>query len=347
MSFEYATAIDRGTRKRERGGINEDSISAVIIEGGHQDVTQSLGAFVLADGAGGEDAGEVASHLAARVVGRELSDLLWEACYPREFDSPASEGEPDIQGETILNAITRAIQEAHRRILETVSDLDLGGAYTTIVVGVKAADRMYYAWVGDSRAYVINTHPECPRSESISALTRDHSLVRRLVDRGSIDEVEAHVHRQGNRVTRALGGTPEDEPGASQIQVDTGEIRLHGDDIVLLTSDGLIDAYADAPRLHDEYRKATDPTHVEEKILRHAVTDDEIRDVVLNAGCLDEAATALVSLANDRGGKDNISIILYRDGELPSSPAQRYGDRNEEADVSPANATTALRRDDD
>ena len=88
----------------------------------------------------------------------------------------------------------------------------------------------------------------------------------------------------------------------------------------MLTSDGLIDAYTGAPKLHERYEDAEDTESVAERILEKSVTDDEIREVILDSPSLEAAADRFVELSNDRGGKDNLSLILFRDGELPSVP---------------------------
>ena len=87
------------------------------------------------------------------------------------------------------------------------------------------------------------------------------------------------------------------------------------------TSDGLVDAYTGAPQLHEAYEEAEDTDPVAEEILEKSVTDDEIRDVVLGADSLASAADRFVDLSNERGGKDNVSVVLFRDETLPDGPA--------------------------
>lgn len=335
MSIEYATKVDIGNRKRQRDGINEDSVAVTILEDNHLDTDRQEGVFALADGAGGEEAGDIASYIATVEVTRHLTKMLWDSrrveATPDETvatdadawldDAIATNQVGGEDADWLLTQIDEAIQRSHTRILEMVQALDLGSAYSTIVAGVKAGDRLYYGWVGDSRAYVVNDHPDRANADRISLLTRDHSVVEQLVQRGEIDPVEAHVHRQGTQITRALGGTREDDSGESSVNVDTNHVPLFGDDVVMFTSDGLIDAYTDAPKLHEQYRAADDPSRIEETILEKAVTDDEIRDVILETDSLEAAGDRLVTLANQRGGKDNISLILFRDQSLARSPA--------------------------
>lgn len=334
--MDYATALDVGERKRRQDGINEDSIAVTLMDEGHRDTERRSGVFVVADGAGGTQAGDIASYVASVEVSRRLTDRLWrERLLSEAADVLGADagghgleltdgvvGDPlaDQSDEAVQTVIERAVQAAHTRIVRVINDLDLDSAYTTVVVGVVAGDRLHYGWVGDSRAYVVNLG-ERDEDQRVTRLTTDHSEVERLVEQGKIDEVEAHVHRRGNRITRALGGTRTEDPATSSIEVDTASVPLYSDDVLLLTSDGLIDAYTGAPQLHREYEEAEDTEAVRERILDRAVTDDEIGEVVREANSLSAAADRFVDLSNDRGGKDNLSVVLVRDESLPESPA--------------------------
>jgi len=353
VTIRYATGLDIGDRKRAQGGINEDSIAVNVLDDGHLETTRSAGVFALADGAGGENAGEVASYIASVEVTRRLTQTLWETRLLDESIGTAPEFEEavaplqNMDPDWILNAIETAIRSTHTRILQLIQSFDLESAYSTIVAGVKIGNRFYYGWVGDSRIYVINRHPHRNREQRISLLTRDHSLVQRLQERGEIDEVEAHVHQKGNQITRALGGRETDDPSGSTIQIETDHIRLFGDDIILFTSDGLIDAYTDAPRLHKEYRETNSRDEIEAKILDKSVTDNEIRDIVLNANSLDEAVDRFLALANRRGGKDNLSLILMQDDGLGQSPANSLQDRGYGSPSEPLGDRGTIIRDSD
>ena len=358
MTFEYATGLDVGARKREEGRINEDSVAVNVLEDGHLDTERNAAVLVLADGAGGEEAGEIASYIATVEVARRLTELLWDSRRLDALVDGASEaGKPVIDGESVsppladrepawvANRIETAIRSTHTRILQRIEDLGLGSAYTTIVVGVKIGDRLHYGWVGDSRAYVVNRHPERAAGRRLSLLTRDHSVVERLRERGEIDDVEAHVHRQGNQITRALGGTAGDDPAGSTVQIETGRVRLFCDDVVLFTSDGLIDAYADAPTLHERYTQADDTAAIEAEIIEKSVTDNEIRDVIRDTESLPAAVDRFLALANSRGGKDNLSLVLARDAGLDRSPANGFPDRSYDGDVESLDSRDTVIRD--
>jgi len=222
---------------------------------------------------------------------------------------------PDQLGEAEIEAaIENAVVDAHREIIR-YADESGTQSYTTIVAGVYADGRLHYGWVGDSRAYVVNE-----ARESIARLTKDHAVVQEMEDEGEIDAVEAHVHPNGNEITRALGGSGYEDPERATVDVDTRTVRLFAEDTVLVTSDGLIDAQTDAPELYDEYVASDRSEAVAERVREQVVTDDEIRDVLLDAETLDEASREYVSLSNDRGGKDNISVLLFGDEALPETP---------------------------
>lgn len=314
--MNYETILDIGERKREKNGINEDSIVATSIDFGHRDTERTIGAFVIADGAGGHQDGDVASYLATN---RILEDLVPAAVSTLRQRSSAvglnnfrnEDNHPSLE-DTIHEALEEAVLAAHRDILEYAGEAK-AEPITTVVAAVCIDDHLYYAWVGDSRAYVINQS-----HERISLLTRDHSKVETKRQAGEISDAEAEVHVDGNQITRALGGSQYEDPKTSTVDVATGTVPVYAEDLVLLTSDGLIDAYLDAPRLHRQYRNAEDVQPIVEEIMQQSVTDDEIRDIVLSADSLQAGLQALVNMANERGGKDNLSIVLA--DELPAPP---------------------------
>ncbi|WP_058995461.1 PP2C family serine/threonine-protein phosphatase [Haloarcula sp. CBA1127] len=281
-------------------------------------MNRSAGVFVVADGAGGHDAGDIASYITTTIVAEQLAPVAIRTArsYPGGFDvDVARDVLPDPPGERELEtAVAEAMTAAHREIIRYASETGTQ-SYTTVVAGIYADGKLHYGWVGDSRAYVVNS-----ARETISPLTRDHAVVQEWVDSDEIDPVEAHVHPNGNEITRALGGSGYEDPDEATVGVDTRTVRLYAEDTVLATSDGLIDAQTDAPELYEEYVDSDHADSVAERIRDEVVTDDEIRDVVLDASSLDAASQEFVSLANDRGGKDNISVLLFADSALPKTP---------------------------
>lgn len=305
--MRYATRVDIGQVKARKGAVNEDSVSALVFDKTHRDSQrQSVGVFVLADGAGGHDDGDVASYLATTVVPDELSGLLLRL--GRGDNSVLDDISVDRsvlptapQESEIMTAIEDAIQAAHEEIK---THPDLADGATTIVVGVYARGRLYIGWVGDSRAYIINQS-----YRSIEQVTRDHSVVEQYVQEGSVSQPVARVHDNNNVITRAVGG--------SNSTVETNVVDIYGDDIVLFASDGLIDAYNRSEQLYQKFlrNRDNDANAIKAEILEKVVTDDEILERILLANTLDLAAEQLIGLAKDRGGSDNISVLLFSDPE--------------------------------
>lgn len=311
---------------------------------------RTAGVFVLADGAGGEDAGDLASYVATTVIARELSAEVHDVQLVRpdgfdvELDASLIGGDPDP--EDIEAAIADAVAEAGRTLVDYANEAGLRGTYTTVVAGVYLRNQFHYGWIGDSRIYVVNR-----AHDDIALLTRDHAKVTRLEEEGKIDEYEAHVHPDGNEITRAIGGGSGDDPdavaGRMRDDVETRTVSLYREDVVLLTSDGLIDAQTDYFELYREYVASGRDDDVGEEVLDAVVTDDLLREVIVDAESLDEAADRFVELSNEKGGKDNISVVLFADELLPASPPPAESGIEERAldpDTPVADRPTIIRR---
>lgn len=353
--MRYATAYDVGERKRP-GGINEDSLAVSVFEDGHREgylgpdhgtephaetgTTRSTAVVVLADGAGGHDAGDVASYIATTRIAEELAPVAVRAARvdPEGFgldlpdravpapDRPAEGSGRTAQADTegaghgsdpsrqdrLGAAVETAVQRAHHDVLAYASEVDTA-AYTTVVAGLVVDGRFYYGWVGDSRAYVCNA-----AHDHIARLTEDHAVVEQLHADGEIDGVEARVHPRSNELTRAVGGRGD----AADVAVETAAVDLFAEDTLLLTSDGLPDAQSDARALYDRYVDSGRSEAAAAQVRDRVVTDADIREWVLGAGSLSAAADRLVAAGNDRGGKDNLSVLLAQDPTLPETPAR-------------------------
>jgi serine/threonine protein phosphatase PrpC len=233
--IEYAGLSDVG-RQREA---NEDNF--VIAEP----------LFVVADGMGGAQAGEVASRTAADVFER----------------APQSEGSPE-------ELLTRLTRQANRQIFDMAqSDATRRGMGTTLTAAMVWAEGVSLGHVGDSRAYRL-------RDGHLDQLTHDHSLVAELQRSGQLTAEAAENHPQRSIITRALG--PE-----SDVEVDAQTHTARAGDTYLLCSDGLTGM----------------------------VPDPEIEGILRSAGSLRDAAEALIRAANQSGGKDNITVVLFRLGD--------------------------------
>jgi PPM family protein phosphatase len=212
--------------------------------------------FVVADGMGGAQAGEVASEMAVD-----------------SFDAGLGNGSP-------AEGLVRVIQEANRRIHErSRSDEQAAGMGTTCTAAYVGEQEVTIAHVGDSRAYLW-------RGGELTRLTRDHSLVGELVARGKLTEEQAEAHPQRSVITRALG--PERD-----VQVDVETFAARDGDVYLLCSDGL------TSMIHEQ----------------------GVQPVLARMTDLDRTGRELIAAANEAGGRDNITVILFRLEEIDEGGA--------------------------
>jgi protein phosphatase len=175
--------------------------------------------FLVADGMGGQCAGEKASAMAVELISRKLDQLI-------DFKSDDSQ--------KISAAIDQAVSHANGEIMALSElDADFHNMGTTIAIIVRVGDRFYVAGVGDSRVYLL-------RNGKIQRLTKDHSLTDALLDAGTITKEEAARHRYRNVLYRYLG-TKEGGTGAKAQLVD-----VQHQDRYLLCSDGATDGLDDA-----------------------------------------------------------------------------------------------------
>ena len=241
--------------------------------------------YVLADGMGGHQKGEVASAVTIETVNSEY----YTTVTPLESSDPV---------EAIIEALTTAIEKANNQVMNATE-----GGGTTIVAAVLHDDSLVTMNVGDSRAYLL-------RNSELRLLSKDHSLVRRLVEVGKITAEEALTHPRRNVLYQALGQ-------GSDVDIHISSEKLQVGDIVILCSDGLWGE----------------------------VTEPEIKDVLQDAPSPLAAAKQLIDIANASGGPDNITAIIIQvsnegpsrasvdlDDTQPSLPVQRP-----DSDSSPKN----------
>jgi protein phosphatase len=208
--------------------------------------------FVVADGMGGAQAGEVASRLAIEAFEHGLPD----------------DGSPEER-------LAARVREANRQIYDrSRADRGRAGMGTTLTAAYVDDAHVAIAHVGDSRAYLF-------RDGTLQRLTQDHSLVDELVRRGKLTEEQAAEHPQRSIITRALGPEPD-------VEVDTWTYPARSGDVVLLCSDGLTSM----------------------------ISEIAVREVLSAHEDLDAAADALIHEANEAGGRDNITVVLFRLEEL-------------------------------
>ena len=216
-------------------------------------VTDEYELFVLADGMGGHNAGEVASKLAA--------DTILE--YIKENWNTFKED----------NILLRAIKVANKKVFDLSNiNEELRGMGTTVAACLITDSKTYVANVGDSACFILT-------DGELTKITKDHSLVQELLDSGTITEDEALTHPRKNIITRAIGAYED-------VEVDIFKLPNIKESKYILCSDGLL----------------------------NEVTKDEIQHI-LKIYDNEEAAKQLVILANEREGRDNITVLVFG-GEL-------------------------------
>lgn len=208
---------------------------------------------VVCDGMGGTNGGRVASSLAVDVYQQELEKKVHGSMGVQEMALAMSE------------SVTKANEAVRQRAAENREYQQMG---TTLVAAAAGKEWAALANVGDSRAYHINR-------SGIRQITRDHSVVENMVERGDLTPEEAKHHPRRNLITRALG------PDAD-VQTDTFELLWKQGDFILLCSDGLV----------------------------NTVSDQEILFEVIHNGESDTCLERLLDLSKQRGAPDNVTMLL-------------------------------------
>ncbi|WP_294156432.1 Stp1/IreP family PP2C-type Ser/Thr phosphatase [uncultured Clostridium sp.] len=222
--------------------LNEDS--ACYLE------RQNFKIYVVADGMGGHNAGEVASKMAAEQIVQYVDE---------NYCSQAEE-----------TLISKAIKAANEEIYKFSKTNDkLNGMGTTVTACLVTSKSVYVANVGDSSCMAL-------KNGKLEKITKDHSLVQELLDSGTISEFEAKNHPKKNIITRALGTSMD-------VDVDVFKIRANEYELFILCSDGLT----------------------------NEVTNDEILRIIYNESNYVSIANDLVNLAKEKGGRDNITVLLF------------------------------------
>ncbi len=218
----------------------------------------------------------VADGMGGAKAGEQASRIASEVTQAQiESDVTGLTGADDDAWQTLLR---KAVRAANSRVYEEArADADRKGMGTTLTIALIVGERLHIASVGDSRAYLLNPGGVTEDGATTAQLTSDHSLVARLVDIGQITPEQARTHPQRNLLYRSIGTDP-------AVEVDTLSEQLDAGDVVLLCSDGLI----------------------------NHVGDSEIARVALEVPDPDRACEQLVALANERGGRDNISVVIVR-----------------------------------
>jgi serine/threonine protein phosphatase PrpC len=235
---------------------NEDCVFALSIAIGGEKSNYPLGLFIVADGMGGHQYGEVASSTAVRT----LAGCILNRFHP-SLVNPAT-----TLDESIQDMMRSAINEAQKSVTQAAP-----GSGTTLTAALVLGEQMTIGHVGDSRAYAIHPYG------GGEAITRDHSLVKRLEELGQISSEEAAIHPQRTVLYRAVGQGEILEP-----DIFTAPFPQTG--YLLLCSDGLWSV----------------------------LSENNIFHLVSTAQDLQTACQSLVAAANEAGGPDNISVIVVK-----------------------------------
>jgi len=257
---EVGSASDIGMRK----SANEDSIG-ILTSFVNDD---EKGAFVVADGVGGEAKGEVASAKAVEEVMKELSEFIFEVEYKVEKIDDS---------EKIKSKVDKAVQRANRSIVDYKGEI----GKTTITMGVIIDGFLVVGNVGDSRTYIYN-------DGDLQQITRDHSLIRDWVDQGKLskEDIETPKSPKAEKMAHIINRVVGKE---KDLDVDIFYRPLYEGDQILLCCDGL-------------------PDMVKKGWISHWMRA---------AGDAQKACDGLIELANEKGGDDNISVVVVKVGDLP------------------------------
>ncbi len=211
--------------------------------------------FIIADGMGGHNGGEVASYTAVNTAHGLLKD----------FDAKSL---PQIEAKLI-----EVFDEANEAVYNmSFSKESLNGMGTTMIVIYLFGKHIVIGHVGDSRAYLFS-------SGDFIRLTKDHSLVQEMIDKGELNQIQAVAHPKRHMITKAVGTQ-------TTIQADilTRELSPKAVSQLFMCTDGLTDY----------------------------VNDEEMKNICNHSDILEECVNDMLELALERGGYDNISILAIR-----------------------------------
>lgn len=212
--------------------------------------------LVVADGMGGMNAGEVASQIAVDTV-KELFSQLPE----------------DITASTdrITEFLAKVIKDADKAIIEHAkANPDTKGMGTTLILAWILGEDAYIAWCGDSRAYLWE------KEMGLRQVSKDHSYVQELVDKGVITSEQAFYHPDSNIITRSLGSE------GQRALPEVVKVKLYNESRLFLCSDGL----------------------------NGMLTDERIAQIIAENPDQKACLTALIEDAKREGGNDNITVVM-------------------------------------
>ena len=247
-----------------RSDPNEDSTLVLQLQRVHESISVPTGVFIVADGLGGHDNGQVASHMAVNVIAERMTRELLGT--PLQTEREGAEVKA-LDEDDLVGLLRNTIEEANVALCQKNQrdKTDMGSTLTGYMI---AGEHAYIVNVGDSRTYMV-------RGGQIYQLTTDHSLVGQLVAGGLIEPDDVYTHPQRSQIFRSLGDKP-------NVQVDVFKQQLLPGDILLSCSDGLWEMIRN-PQIESILNNAPDPQTACTRLLDAANTnggEDNISAVV-------------------------------------------------------------------
>jgi serine/threonine protein phosphatase PrpC len=255
LALQVGSHLDPGIRRKHRP--NEDTLlvtQGIVPSASPSTPPKPFALLIVADGVGGQAHGQEASRLATQSLAKHV---------------PGSLGSQQMKPEAFLHLLTAGVQYANQMVYQHNRERrdHMGTTMTTALVMDTTA---YVAHVGDSRLYLYR------QPAGLVQITRDHSLVARLVEAGIIESEGIYTHPMRNRIYRCLGEK-------ATVEVDVDAVPLAAGDLLLLCSDGLWEM----------------------------VRDQQIAAILTTpVSHPSKTAHALVQAALAGGGEDNVSVIV-------------------------------------
>lgn len=243
--MRFGVKTDKGMIRE----INEDSYNIIS---GYPGIPVT---FVVADGMGGHNSGEIASSMAVDFISKHILQF------------PELLTKDDIS-DSIKEIVGLANLNVYNKSLENEENYGMG---TTLVIAVTLNKKLFIGHIGDSRAYLF-------RKGELCKVTTDHSYIEELIKSGSLTRQEAQNHPKKNLITRALGCS-------DNVETDVYIIDIMEEDKFLLCTDGLT----------------------------NMLSEEEIISILKASDNPDEVCKKLIDTANEKGGEDNITAVVFGD----------------------------------
>ncbi len=258
-----ASHTDAGDVRRSEP--NEDSTLVLFLQRTHESISVPYGVFIVADGLGGHDNGQVASRMTINIIAERMVRELLAA--PLEAEKDGESTQP-FDEDALIALFRSAIEDANTALCQKnqLDKTDMGSTITGFMV---SGEHAYIINVGDSRTYMM-------RSKQLYQLTTDHSLVGQLVASGLIEPDDVYTHPQRSQIFRSLGDKP-------NVQIDVFKQQLHPGDILLSCSDGLWEMVRN-PQIESILGSAPDPQTACAQLVETANTnggEDNISAVIV------------------------------------------------------------------